>query len=120
MTQTVLDIRGIGPAMQIVLAKHGFVSVADLANSTVDKLIVTPGISEIKAKQVIVDAAKLIASLLSAVKSTKTTTKAKNKTKKTNKKTNKKAKQDKIKDKKGNKDKKKNKQKSKKSKKESK
>ena len=116
MTQTVLDIRGIGPAMQIVLAKHGFVSVADLANSTVDKLIITPGISEIKAKQVIVDAAKLIASLLPAVKSTKTTTKAKNKTKKTNKK----AKQDKIKDKKGNKDKKKNKQKSKKSKKESK
>lgn len=111
MTQTILDVHGIGPAMQTALAKHGFLSVADLTKTTVDKLIITPGISEIKAQQVIADATKLFASDIAHVKSTNKTTKNKSK------KTAKKIKQEKIKDKKSKKgkDKKKDKQKAKKS-----
>ena len=114
MTQTILDVRGIGPAMQIALAKHGFVTVADLANTTVALLAVTPGITEKKATQIIADAGNLGMTVVSEENVVVT----KNKDKDKDKKTDKNAKKDK-KDKK-DKNKKKDKDKAKKSKKKSK
>jgi len=118
MTQSILDVRGIGPAMQIVLAKQGVKTIEDLASTTVELLALTPGISELKATQVINDARKLVASIIPDENVTSTTKKAKTKVKKSAEK----SKKDKSKDKKNKKgkDKKKDKEKSKKSKKKSK
>jgi len=117
MTQSILDVRGIGPAMQIVLAKQGFKTIVDLANTTVELLAVTPGISETKAAQVIADARNLLATDIPD--ENLTSTKTKNKDKDKDKKSTKKSKKDKKKEKKRKKEKdnKKDKQKSKKSKK---
>lgn len=103
MTQTILDVRGIGPAIQTVLAKQGFVTLDDLANTTVKMLIVTPGISEIKATQVIADARNIIAT--GSVGKNLNSTKMKDNVKDKKSKKNKKDKKDK-KDKKEKKDKK--------------
>lgn len=109
MTQTIIDIRGIGPALQISLAKHGFVTVDDLAKTTVERLIVTPGISEIKATQVIADARNLLAIIVPSdnVMNTKKKNKAKDK------KSAKKSKKDKNNEKKGKEKAKKSKKKTK-------
>ncbi len=118
MTQTILDVRGIGPAMQIALAKHGFVTVADLANTTVALLAVTPGITEKKATQIIADAGNLGMTVVS--EENVAVTKNKDKDKKTDKNAKKDKKDKKNKKNKKDKNKKKDKDKAKKSKKKSK
>jgi len=82
MTQSILHIRGIGPAMQVTLAKNGFKTIEDLANTTVELLIVTPGFSELKASQVINDARNLLESVIPNEKLTKVKAKDKDKKKK--------------------------------------
>ncbi len=108
MTQSILDVRGIGPAMQVVLAKNGFKTIEDLANTSVEQLVVIPGFSELKATQVINDARNLVASVIPKEKLTKIKSKDKKKSKKA---------KDKDKKKKKAKDKTKKSKKSKKSKK---
>jgi nucleotidyltransferase/DNA polymerase involved in DNA repair len=111
MTQSILDVRGIGPAMQVVLAKNGFKTIKDLASTTVEQLIVTPGISELKATQVINDARNLLAPIIPDEKAAKVKTKDKKKSKKS--KAENKDKKDKNKDKKKKKAKKETKDKKK-------
>ncbi|MDO7597718.1 MAG: helix-hairpin-helix domain-containing protein, partial [Pseudomonadota bacterium] len=113
MTQSILHIRGIGPAMQVTLAKNGFKTIEDLANTTVELLIVTPGFSELKASQVINDARNLLESVIPNEKLTKVKAKDKKKSKKAKHKN----KKDKDKKKKKAKDETKDTKKSKKSKK---
>jgi nucleotidyltransferase/DNA polymerase involved in DNA repair len=83
MTQSILDVRGIGPAMQATLAKNGFKTIDDLASTTVEQLSVTPGISELKATQVINDARNLLSPIIPDDKAAKVKTKDKKKSKKT-------------------------------------
>jgi nucleotidyltransferase/DNA polymerase involved in DNA repair len=109
MAQSILDVRGIGPAMQVTLAKNGFKTIEDLASTSVEQLSVTPGISELKATQVINDARNLLAPIIPDEKAAKVKTKDKKKSKKAEDKNKKKAKdetKDKKKNKKKNKDKK--------------
>ena len=76
MTQSINDVRGIGPAMQVALAKNGFKTIAGLANTTVEQLIVVRGFSTLKAAQVINDARNLLASDITNVKITNVKPKA--------------------------------------------
>lgn len=117
MTQSILDVRGIGPAMQIVLKKNGFKTIDDLASTTVEQLALTPGFSELKATQVINDARNIVASINPDEKPVKVKLKDKKKSKKAKAEHKNK---DKDKKKKKAKDETKDKKKSKKSKKKSK
>ena len=120
MTQSINDVRGIGPAMQVALAKNGFKTIADLANTTVEQLIVVRGLSTLKATQVINDARNLLASVIPNEKITNVKPKAskdKKKSKKAKPKNKDKDKQDKKKKNKKAKDETKDTKKSKKSKK---
>ncbi|MFT6909557.1 MAG: transcription termination factor NusA [Oleiphilaceae bacterium] len=89
MTQSILHVRGIGPAMQVTLAKNGFKTIEDLANTTVELLIVIPGFSELKATQVINDARNLLVSIIPNEKLTNVKAKDKKKSKKSKHKNNK-------------------------------
>ena len=113
MTQSILDVRGIGPATQATLAKNGFKTIHDLASTTVEILVLTPGINELKAAQVIAHARELIVGEIPADKPAKDKVK-KIKESKDSKKSKKKDKDKTKKDKKKDDDKKKKKSKKKK------
>jgi len=57
----IFDIPGIGPAAVETLAEHGIRSLADLANSSVDKITPVPGFSEARAVRVLAAAIELLA-----------------------------------------------------------
>ncbi len=60
MIPTISEVRGIGPATARTLAEQGIQSVADLAAIHVKQLTAIPGFSDIRAAQVIDDAAQLL------------------------------------------------------------
>jgi len=113
MTQSILDVRGIGPATQVTLAKNGFKTIHDLASTTVEILVLIPGFNELKAAQVIAHARELVVGEIPADKPVKDKVK-KIKESKDSKKSKKKDKNKTKKDKKKDDDKKKKKSKKKK------
>jgi transcription termination factor NusA len=60
MAQSILDVKGIGKVTSAILAKSGFKTANDLANTSVEKLAALPGFSETRAMQVIKNANDLI------------------------------------------------------------
>ncbi len=62
----ITDVKGIGPATVGILAEHGIRSAADLAATTLAKLITVPGFSRLRAQQVIKDAKALLRTTKSA------------------------------------------------------
>ena len=66
MTQSIEEVRGIGPATAEMLAESGIKTAADLAGKTVAEVAALKGFSDIRAEQVIVAAQSLIGDTLSA------------------------------------------------------
>ena len=60
MAQSILDVKGIGKVTSAILAKSGFKTANDLANTSVEKLAALPGFSETRAIQAIKNANDLI------------------------------------------------------------
>ncbi|MEY8211298.1 MAG: helix-hairpin-helix domain-containing protein [Gammaproteobacteria bacterium] len=60
MEQLVIEIAGIGQATSAVLTKHGFITVADVANTSVDSLSVVPGFANARSLQTIKKAKELL------------------------------------------------------------
>jgi len=60
MKPTIIDITGIGPAAAATLDEHDIKSVADLANSSIERITTVPGFSDVRAPQVIAAAAELL------------------------------------------------------------
>lgn len=77
MAHSIIEVKGIGKVTSLVLAKHGFKTVGDLANSSVDNLALTPGFSQIRATQIINTAKELLAPTLEKEPATKTVANAK-------------------------------------------
>ena len=61
MKSAITDIPGIGPAAAAALGEHGLKSLADLANSSVEKINTVPGFSEARAVTVLAAATELLA-----------------------------------------------------------
>ena len=61
MKPAIIDIAGIGPAAVKALAEHRIRTLASLSKASVQKITAIPGFSEIRATQVIADAAELLA-----------------------------------------------------------
>jgi len=61
MKPAITDIPGIGPAAAVALGEHGLKSLADLANSSVEKINTVPGFSEARAVKVLAAATELLA-----------------------------------------------------------
>ena len=61
MKPAITDIPGIGPAAAAALGEHGLKSLADLANSSVEKINTVPGFSEARAVKVLAAATELLA-----------------------------------------------------------
>ena len=60
MEQLVIKIAGIGQVTSIALVKHGFKTVADVANATAESLSIVPGFSNARAIQTIKKAKALL------------------------------------------------------------
>ena len=60
MEQLVIEIAGIGQATSVVLTKHGFKTVADVANANVESLSVVPGFANARSLQTIKKAKALL------------------------------------------------------------
>jgi len=60
MEQLVIEIAGIGQAASIALTKHGFKTVADVANASVESLSVVPGFASARSLQTIKKAKDLL------------------------------------------------------------
>jgi len=60
MEQLVIEIAGIGQATSLVLTKHGFKTVADVANANVESLSVVPGFANARSLQTIKKAKELL------------------------------------------------------------
>lgn len=61
MSQSILDVRGIGPASVVMLAEKGINSVEDLAAITPMQLSAVKGFNQARSQQVIADAIALLA-----------------------------------------------------------
>ena len=61
MSQTMINVRGIGEGTALLLASHGYVSPASLARSSVRQLSCVPGFGAIRAAAVIQAAEELVA-----------------------------------------------------------
>ncbi len=61
MKPAIIDIRGIGPAAARVLAEHHIDSVDALVRSSIAQITAIPGFSEVRAANVIAEAADLLA-----------------------------------------------------------
>jgi hypothetical protein len=61
MKTVIIDVSGIGPASEKILAENGFKTLKELAGTTVEKLGNVPGFSEIRASKVIKAANELLA-----------------------------------------------------------
>jgi len=69
MDKLVIEIAGIGQATSLVLTKHGFKTVADVANASVESLSEVPGFANARSLQTIKWAKELLqAAPLSASK----------------------------------------------------
>jgi NAD-dependent DNA ligase len=77
----ITSISGIGPGTAVILAEHGFTSVADIAAASVGQLQVVPGFGAVRAS-IIIDAARNLVTQKNASPEKK----AKKKTKKDKKK----------------------------------
>ena len=53
----IVDIKGVGPVLAKACVERGYCSVEKIAGAMVVELVVVPGVSEVRAKQLI-DAAK--------------------------------------------------------------
>jgi len=60
MGQLVIEIAGIGQATSIVLTKHGFKTVADVASASIESLSVVPGFANARSLQTIKKAKDLL------------------------------------------------------------
>jgi len=60
MEQLVIKIAGIGQVTSVILTKHGFKTVADVANATVESLSVVPGFANARSLQAIQRAKALL------------------------------------------------------------
>ena len=57
----ITDVKGIGLSSAATLASQGILTVEDLAEISVDRLILTPGFSELRAVNVIDEARAMLA-----------------------------------------------------------
>ena len=105
MTQSIEEVRGIGPATAEMLAESGIRTAADLAGKTVAEVAALKGFSDIRAEQVIAAAQSLIAETVPG-KAKKTKSEKKDSGGKSIKKSQKNKKKAKKSDKDGKKDKK--------------
>ena len=112
MTSPLTKILGIGPASAQTLTEHGYHSVEDIADATVDAISAIPGFGTIKATQVIISAVDLTRQ--TATEPPEEAKKQKSSKKKKKKRPKKNASSDKSKNKKPKKDGKKGKKKEKK------
>jgi len=108
MEQLVIEIAGIGQATSLVLTKHGFKTVADVASANVESLSVVPGFANARSLQMIKKAKELLQTAdvpasTEASDSVVSKEKAVSQTPIKNKKTVKKSKDKKVIEKKGNK-----------------
>jgi len=60
MKRLVVEIAGIGQATSIVLTKHGFKTVDDIANASIESLSVVPGFADVRSFQTIKKANDLL------------------------------------------------------------
>ena len=60
MEQLVIKIAGIGQITSVILTKHGFKTVADVANASVESLSVVPGFANARSLQTIQRAKALL------------------------------------------------------------
>ena len=60
MEKLVIEIAGIGQATSVVLTKHGFKTVADVASASVESLSVVPGFANARSLQTIKRAKELL------------------------------------------------------------
>ena len=60
MEKLVIEIAGIGQATSIVLTKHGFKTVAEVASASVESLSVVPGFANARSLQTIKRAKELL------------------------------------------------------------
>jgi|GEM_PF-798254 len=60
MEQLVIKIAGIGQVTSVILTKHGFKTVADVANASVESLSVVPGFANARSLQTIQRAKALL------------------------------------------------------------
>jgi len=60
MKKLVIEVAGIGQATSLILTKHGFKTVADLANASVESLSVVPGFADARSLQTIKKAKDLL------------------------------------------------------------
>ena len=56
-----VDITGVGPVMARACVAHGFTSVEAIANAKFGEFVAVPGVSEVRAKQLIAAAKELLA-----------------------------------------------------------
>lgn len=71
MKTLITEIPGIGPAMAIVLAKHGFHTAEDVASSDMKSLCAVPGLGSVKGNTILSAAKNLTATGQKEPKKTK-------------------------------------------------
>ncbi|MBL0711639.1 MAG: helix-hairpin-helix domain-containing protein, partial [Colwellia sp.] len=60
MEQLVIKIAGIGQVTSVILTKHGFKTVSDVANASIESLSVVPGFANARSLQTIQRAKALL------------------------------------------------------------